>query len=148
MTEAEVGGCMGRHCWVPCRTGSDLGGVFSKQADQRQPRGDRRCGREGSSRPHRRHQRSFPLECVWDSRESAHFLPPALPVGTHPLTGNCMGSSAGKLHPSCVLRQQFSHKAAEVTSPERERCAGFNFWLRVRWENQYNSHRCMQNKLA
>lgn len=51
-------------------------GFFSKKkkkADQSPAQRRQTLWQGGSSRPHRRHRRSFPLECVWDSRESAHF---------------------------------------------------------------------------
>lgn len=96
-------------------SGEGLGGqevtcgrVFIKQAEQRQAKRRQPLWQRGSSRPHRRHQRSFPLEFVCDPRESTHFYHQLCPWGTHPLTGaplllavccNRYNSSVTKLSP-------------------------------------------------
>lgn len=69
--------------------------VLSKQADQS---GDRQCGRRDSSHPHRRHRHSFPLECVWDSRELVYFY--HLPCQPRDTSCYHRGLGGGNLHPS------------------------------------------------
>lgn len=103
------------------------GVVFSKQADQRQPRGGRRCGREALHAP----TGDTSVHFLWNVSGIPGNQPTSttsLATGTHPWTGNCMGSSAGKLHPSCLLRQlgqQFGQSVTRlpppgVKSPERQ----------------------------
>lgn len=109
VTETAGGGALGD-------TGKGLGGqevtcgrVFSKQADQRQPRRSRHCGRETLHAP----TGDTGIHFLWNASGIPGNRPTSttsLARGTHPLTGNGMGSSAGKLHPSSFPQQHFSHK--------------------------------------
>lgn len=102
MTETAGGGALGD-------TGEGLGGqevtcrrVFSKQADQRRPRRSRHCGRETLHAP----TGDTGIHFLWNASGIPGNRPTSttsLARGTHPLTGNCMGS--------CLPQQQFSHKA-------------------------------------
>lgn len=104
MTDTEVGGTWGDTGKGP--RGQEVtwkrGGVFSKQADQRQPGVDRRCGREALHAP----TGDTSVHFLWNVSGIPGNQPTSTTSfarGTHPLTGNCMGSSAGKLHPSCLF---------------------------------------------
>lgn len=95
---------MGGHWRGPWGTGSDLEGVFSKQPDQRQPTGDRHSGREALHAP----TGDTSIHFLWNVSGIPGQQPTSttgLARGTHPLTGNDAGSSAGKLQPGFLLQQ-------------------------------------------